>query len=205
MFEAMNTGCYGQVPWQGPVVTFGHRSGFGLLLIGAAAAWREVLYFHSQIKCAAAAAYCISVERCRISEAGVFVIVSGFFGAKGMSGQFSVASAWLVTVVLACTTPEDYSPRQAVASLKDTLFLSLLVKTHMTLCCGSHPLGPTVDRHSSVNSGARYAEDYVVTVFGLHLGGRRPSFCVRDSARPRPPSEAQAGDADAVHHVALRG
>ena len=44
----------------------------------------------------------------------------------------------------------------------------------MTLCCGSHPLGPTVDRHSSVNSGARYAEDYVVTVFGLHLGGRRP-------------------------------
>jgi len=75
----------------------------------------------------------------------------------------------------------------------------------MTLCCGSHPLGPTVDRHSSVNSGARYAEDCVVTVFGLHLGGRRPTSCVRDSARPRPPSEAHAGDADAVHHVAPRG
>ena len=28
----------------------------------------------------------------------------------------------------------------------------------MTLCCGSHPLGPTVDRHSLVNSGARYAD-----------------------------------------------
>ena len=66
--------------------------------------------------------------------------------------------------------------------------------THvMTLCCGSHPFGPTVDRHSSVNSGARYAEDYVVTVF------------VRDSARPGPPSEAHAGDANAVHYVAPRG
>ena len=29
-----------------------------------------------------------------------------------------------------------------------------LVKTQ---CCGSRPWGPTVDRHSSVNSGARYA------------------------------------------------
>ena len=46
----------------------------------------------------------------------------------------------------------------------------------MTLFCGSHPLGPTVDRHSLVNSGARYAEDYVVIVFGLHLGGRRPTL-----------------------------
>ena len=32
----------------------------------------------------------------------------------------------------ACTTSEDHSPRQAVASLQDTLFLSLLVKTHMS-------------------------------------------------------------------------
>ena len=26
-----------------------------------------------------------------------------------------------------------------------------------TQCCGSHPCGPTVDRHSSVSSGVRYA------------------------------------------------
>ena len=60
----------------------------------------------------------------------------------------------------------------------------------MTLFCGSHPLGPTVDRHSSVNSGARY---------------RRLISGVRDSARPRPLREAHAGDADTVHHVAPRG
>ena len=75
----------------------------------------------------------------------------------------------------------------------------------MTLCCDSHPLGPTVDRHSLVNSGARYAEDYVVTVFGLHLGGRRPTCRVRDSSRPRSPRETHAGDVNAVHLVAPRG
>ena len=42
------------------------------------------------------------------------------------------ASMWLVMVVLACTTPEDHSPKQAVASLQDTLLLSLLVKTHLS-------------------------------------------------------------------------
>ena len=84
-----------------------------------------------------------------------------------------------------------HSPRQTVAYLQDTLFLSLLVKTHvMTLCCGFHPLGPTVDRHSSVNSGARY---------------RRLTSCVRVSARPRPPCDALAGDVNAVHHVTPRG
>ena len=75
----------------------------------------------------------------------------------------------------------------------------------MTLFCGSHPLGPTVDRHSLVNGGVRYAEDYVVIVFGLHLGGRRPTSRVRDSSRPRPPREAHAGDVNAVHLVAPRG
>ena len=38
-----------------------------------------------------------------------------------------------------------------------------LVKTQ---CCGSHPCGPTVDRHSSVSSGVRYA-------WGLHDSARR--------------------------------
>ena len=40
---------------------------------------------------------------------------------------------------------------------KSHCFLSFSVNTVKTQCCGSHPCGPTVDRHSSVNSGARYA------------------------------------------------
>ena len=43
----------------------------------------------------------------------------------------------------------------------------------------------------------------------LCLRVRRPycrlTSCVRDSARPRPPCEALAGDVNAVHHVAPRG
>ena len=60
---------------------------------------------------------------------------------------------------------EDPSPRQAIfKSHSQDMFCCFLgfpltVMTHMgkTYCCGSHPLGPTVDRRVSVNSGVRYS------------------------------------------------
>ena len=92
MLEAMNTGRTVKLLCK-PVVAFGHQAawwlgvhwwlglclGFGLhlrprgvMLIGAAAAWREVLYFLDLFKCAATAAYCIMWSASlllRISEA----------------------------------------------------------------------------------------------------------------------------------------
>ena len=57
------------------------------------------------------------------------------------------------------TMLEDHLPlspesRHVANSLHFVLCRDTLVKTH---CCGSHPCGPTVDRHSSVSSGVRYA------------------------------------------------
>ena len=60
---------------------------------------------------------------------------------------------------------EDPSPRQAIFKTHSQdmfccfLGFPLTVMTHMgkTHCCGSHPLGPTVDRQVSVNSGVRYS------------------------------------------------
>ena len=40
---------------------------------------------------------------------------------------------------------------------RDTVSIHSFVASVKTRCCGSPSCGPTVDRHSSVNSGARYA------------------------------------------------
>ena len=53
------------------------------------------------------------------------------------------------------TTHQDKMCRSSQGHIVSSVFgHDTHVKTH---CCGSHPFGPTVDRHSSVNSGARYA------------------------------------------------
>ena len=63
--------------------------------------------------------------------AGVFVIGNGFVGAEG-------------------SVREELAVQHTFNSFSS----SHVVKT---LFCGSYPLGPTVDRHLLVNSGARYS------------------------------------------------
>ena len=97
MLEAMNTGRYCQAAWQDLWL----HSAIKLLggrvhnAIGAAAAWREVLYFLGQIKCAAAAAYWhfgaldylfALVKLGLVPTAGVSVTACGFGGAMGSVG-----------------------------------------------------------------------------------------------------------------------
>ena len=67
-----------------------------------------------------------------------------------------------MTVVLAKLGPrillEDHLPFVAKQDMSQTRFLGFCRDTLVkTWCCGSHPCGSIVDRHSSVNSGARYA------------------------------------------------
>ena len=83
-------------------------------------------------------------------------------GASSISFDPALVDLFDLTCGLAAPGPtslEDHSPRQDVSQFSRHIVSSVFghdthVKTH---CCGSHPFGPTVDRHSSVNSGARYA------------------------------------------------
>ena len=68
--------------------------------------------------------------------------------------------AWRRRLATRPSTLEDHSPRQACFKTRLSFFfgISRCHDTHVkTQCCGSPPCGLTVDRHSSVNSGVRYA------------------------------------------------
>ena len=89
---------------------------------------------------------------------------------RGCPGSFRWRTRGLLRLCLRVRRPRiTHQDKQSRPCKTHCFFPRWSRHRDMTLCCGSHPLGLTVDRHSSVNSGARYAEDYVVTVFGLHL------------------------------------
>ena len=70
-----------------------------------------------------------------------------------------VVVAWRRRLATRPSSLEDHSPRQACFKTRlSVLGLSRCHDTHVnTQCCGSPPCGLIVDRHLSVNSGARYA------------------------------------------------
>ena len=83
-----------------------------------------------------------------VPTAGVFVTVSGFVGAKGsvgtmMSGQVDLR--------------EEIASSLEVTARCSSKHASLLWQTRHDTFLWLPPCGPSVDRHSSVNSGARYA------------------------------------------------